>query len=170
MPWLPVLFIVIPFTELMILLKVGEAWGVFPTLALIITTAMVGYQLFKRQGVATWQRVNQKLAQGELPSKEMADGIVILLAGALMITPGLITDSIGLFCLIPVTRKLVLSVIMRRFKDKVTIYSAHSYHSSDTNNESQHSSNNAASNGSGRTFEGDYQEEDKPPSGRLDDK
>lgn len=167
MPWLPVLFIVIPFTELMILLKVGAAWGVFPTLALIITTAMVGYQLFKRQGLATWQRVNQKLSQGELPSKEMADGIVILLAGALMITPGLITDSIGLFCLIPVTRKLILTVIMRRFKDKVTVYSAHSYH---TTNTSQESSNNRPPNDSGRTFEGDYQEQDKPSSGRLDDK
>ncbi len=161
MPWLPVLFIAIPFTELMILLEVGARWGVMPTLALIITTAFIGYNLFKRQGIKTWALVQTKLSQGELPSKEMAEGIIILMAGTLMITPGLMTDAIGLFCLIPFTRKLVLTIVMRRFKNKVKVYSNQSFHTHQrqTYESSSRSGGDVADDG--RTIEGDYTKDDR---------
>ncbi len=161
MPWLPVLFIAIPFTELMILLEVGARWGVMPTLALIITTALIGYNLFKRQGIKTWALVQTKLSQGELPSKEMAEGIIILMAGTLMITPGLMTDAIGLICLIPFTRKLVLALVMKRFRNKVKVYSSQSFqtHQSHTYHTSGRSDDHVADKG--RTIDGDYTKDDR---------
>lgn len=123
MPWLPVIFIVLPFSELMILLKVGAEWGVLPTLGLIIVTATVGYQLFRHQGLHTWRRVNEQLNQGQVPERDLVEGIVILLAGALMITPGLITDAIGLLCLLPFTRRWLIKRLAKRFISRVNIYS-----------------------------------------------
>ncbi|WP_144392804.1 FxsA family protein [Pleionea sediminis] len=157
MSWLPVLFVVIPFTELVILLEVGELWGALPTLGLIITTAFIGYNLFKRQGIKTWQLVQTKLSQGELPSREMAEGIIILMAGTLMITPGLLTDFVGLFCLIPITRKLVLTLLMKRFKSKVHIQTQYSYHSQQTQKEAEKHSGVEK----GRTIDGDYSRDDQ---------
>lgn len=155
MPLLPVLFIVIPFTELMILLEVGAALGVWPTLGIIILTAMIGYHLFRHQGLKTWRQVEAQLAQGEMPAQSVLEGVVILLAGALMITPGLITDTIGLFCLLPFTRKLVLTVIKKRFKSRMSVHSAHfNYHH-------QKDYTSAESRDDGRTFDGEYTDLDK---------
>ncbi len=155
MPWLPVLFIVIPFTELMILLEVGAALGVWPTLGIIILTAMIGYHLFRYQGLKTWRQVESQLAQGEMPTQSVLEGVVILLAGALMITPGLITDTIGLICLLPFSRKWVLAIVKKRFKSKVSVHSAHyNYH------REEHYSSSSSGN-EGRTVDGEFTDLDQ---------
>jgi len=154
MPWLPVIFVVLPFTELMILLKIGAEWGVLPTLGLIIVTATIGYQLFRHQGMSTWQRVNQKVAQGEMPTSDMTEGVLILMAGVLMITPGLITDTIGLLCLLPFTRRPLLKLLGKRLMAKVTVYSSAT---------SQTSEDPYRSN-SGKVFDGEAHEVKEAPS------
>lgn len=160
MPWLPVIFLALPFTELMILLQVGAKWGVMPTLALIIVTAMVGYTLFRQQGLSTWQQVNKKLNSGELPSQEMTEGVVILLAGALMVTPGLITDVIGLLCLLPFTRKPFVRHMAKRFGSRVTFHSSfHHQEFHDINH------NHTAANRRGEVYEGEA--EDVSPENKV---
>ena len=79
MRWLPVVFVVIPFTELMILLEVASQWGFWPTLGLILLTAFIGVNLFKSQGLQTWRKLQEKLSQGQSPESELLDGILILL-------------------------------------------------------------------------------------------
>ncbi len=152
MRWLPVLFVLIPFTELVILLEVGESIGAMSTIGVIITTALIGYALFKHQGFKTWQKVQQRMAQGEMPSQQVIEGMVILVAGALMITPGLITDVLGLFCLLPFTRKLALTFIGKRIAGKLKSHtSSHFYYTE------QHVYR--SDQDLGRTFEGDFTEE-----------
>jgi UPF0716 protein FxsA len=150
MPWLPVLFIIIPFSELMILLQVGASLGVWWTLGIIIVTAMVGYHLFRYQGLKTWQEVQSQLAQGEMPAESVLEGVIILLAGALMITPGLITDTIGLICLLPFSRKWVLAILKHRFKSKISAHATQfHYHSEEHFRASPFEEE-------GRTFDGEY--------------
>ncbi|NVJ60628.1 MAG: FxsA family protein [Gammaproteobacteria bacterium] len=155
MPWLPVIFLALPFTELMLLLQVGSKWGVMPTLGLIIVTAMVGYTLFRHQGIATWREVNKKLNEGQLPSQEMTEGIVILLAGALMVTPGLITDVIGLLCLLPITRKPFVRMMASRLSSKVSFHSSSQrYQFYDVDDRG----NPTNTSGNGNTFEGEAED------------
>ena len=143
MRWLPVVFVVIPFTELMILLEVASQWGFWPTLGLILLTAFIGVNLFKSQGLQTWRKLQEKLSQGQSPESELLDGILILLAGTLMITPGLMTDVVGVLLLIPVSRSLLRKKLISHFSV------AHHTHSA---------GNQSAQ--SGRIFDGDYRKDD----------
>jgi UPF0716 protein FxsA len=139
----------------MILLQVGALLGVWSTLGIIILTAMVGYHLFRYQGLKTWRQVQQQLAQGEMPAESVLEGVVILLAGALMITPGLITDTIGLFCLLPFSRKWMLAMLKQRFKSRLSGHSAQFYYRS----ESHFSSTDFDQEG--HTIDGEYDDLDQ---------
>jgi len=92
--------------------------GAMPTFGLILATGFLGSYMAKTQGLAVWTRLNQKMSAGQLPGKELTDGAIILVAGTLLVTPGVLTDFIGLMGLIPVTRsifrKMVESFIKRR--------------------------------------------------------
>ncbi len=145
MSWLPVLFVIIPFTELMILLKVGALWGVWPTLGLIILTAGIGFQLFRYQGLKLLSEIQVKMNQGQMPSNELLEGAMVLVAGVLMITPGLLTDVVGLICLIPITRKILLKWAQKHVVARVQTH-AHIYQQT----------------GYSHTYEGEYSEENKP--------
>lgn len=101
------IFIVVPLLELMLLLEVGAIIGSGWTFLIIILTAIVGTKLVKQQGLSTWQNIQQRLAQGELPAKALFDGVCILVSGVLLITPGFMTDIFGLLLLTPVFRQLV---------------------------------------------------------------
>jgi UPF0716 protein FxsA len=101
---LVVLFILVPIAELYVIIKVGEAIGVVPTLALLIADALLGAVLLRQQGRAAWIRFNRALAEGRLPHREVFDGVLIIMGGALLLTPGFITDVIGLILLLPPTR------------------------------------------------------------------
>jgi len=105
-------FILIPILEMVILIKVGGIIGVFPTVALVVLTAMIGVWLLRQQGLSTWIRVQEKLARGEIPGMEMLEGIMLLIGGALLLTPGFFTDILGFICLIPQLRKPVANWLM----------------------------------------------------------
>jgi len=99
------LFLIIPFIEIYLLLKIGAIVGVFPTIFLVVFTAVLGAWLLRQQGLATWLRLQESLAKGTIPAFEMIEGPILLVGGALLLTPGFFTDILGFLCLIPATRK-----------------------------------------------------------------
>jgi UPF0716 protein FxsA len=109
-----ILFIVVPIAELYVIIQVGEAIGVWPTLALLLADALLGSFLLKHQGRGAWRRFNEALAQRRFPGKEVVDGLLIVVGGTLLLAPGFLTDIVGLFLLIPPTRAIVRS-LLRRF-------------------------------------------------------
>lgn len=116
-PLLALLFLVGPIAELAVIIAVGREVGVVPTVAGLVVAGLVGAWLAKREGVAAWRRLNDALAAGRMPTEEIADGAMILLAGALMAAPGFIGDALGLVLLIPplraAIRRVVLPAVMR---------------------------------------------------------
>lgn len=112
-PLLFVLFIVAPLVELAVIVQVAQVVGVFNTIGLLVLVSLVGAWLAKREGLGVLRRVQAALDRGELPDREVADGGLILLAGALMIAPGFISDCLALVLLFPPTRVLVRAPLLR---------------------------------------------------------
>jgi UPF0716 protein FxsA len=113
------LFLLTPAVELGLLIQVDRLIGFWPTIGLIVVTGIAGSSLAKREGLSTWRRLNDRLRSGSLPGKEMVDGVIILVAGALLITPGVLTDVFGFMGLIPPTRALIRKIIMKRVRRKI---------------------------------------------------
>ncbi len=111
--FLIVLFIVVPIAELYVIIQVGEAIGLWPTLALLLADALLGSFLLKHQGRGAWRRFNEALAQRRFPGKEVVDGLLIVVGGTLLLAPGFITDIFGLVLLIPPTRAIVRGLLKR---------------------------------------------------------
>ena len=107
-------FIVIPLIELAVIIKVGSLIGVFPTIALLILSAIVGISLVRREGLSTLMRAKQRSDAGESPEVEALESIIIALSGCLMVLPGFITDIIGICGLIPPLRRLLVHRIKKR--------------------------------------------------------
>ena len=114
MPVFFFLFIVMPIAEMAVLIKVGGMIGVFNTIGLVLLTAVVGAWLLRQQGLATLLRANERLNSGELPAKEVAEGLILAVGGALLLTPGFITDTVGFFCLLPGSRHWLASKALKR--------------------------------------------------------
>ena len=110
---LVVLFIVVPILELYVIIQVGQAIGVVPTLVLLLADALLGSWLLKHEGRGAWRRFNEALAARRFPGKEVADGVLIVIGGTLLLTPGFITDIFGLFLLLPPTRAIARRVLKR---------------------------------------------------------
>ncbi|MGZ8215536.1 MAG: FxsA family protein, partial [Methylosarcina sp.] len=110
--WLFLLVLIIPFLEIYLLIEVGGIIGAAPTIFLVVFTAALGAWLLRQQGFATFQRFQASLAQGVMPAYEMIEGPIILLGGALLLTPGFITDLLGLACLMPQLRKKIAHYII----------------------------------------------------------
>jgi UPF0716 protein FxsA len=119
MPSLLLLFIVVPAVELALLIEIGSRVGTFHTLALIVATGAIGATLANRQGIRTLRTIQDELARGALPADAVQDGVIILIAGALLITPGILTDIVGFLCLIPAVRNAVKLRLRRRFESAV---------------------------------------------------
>jgi len=119
--FLIVLFIVVPIAELYVIIQVGQAIGLWPTLALLLADALLGSFLLKHQGRGAWLRFNEALAQRRFPGKEVVDGLLIVIGGTLLLAPGFITDIAGLILLIPPTRAIVRSVLRRFTIGRFTI-------------------------------------------------
>ncbi|MFB6272364.1 MAG: FxsA family protein [Salinibacter sp.] len=113
------LFLLTPAVELALLIQVDQVIGFWPTVGLIVVTGIVGSHLARREGLSTWRRLNNRLQRGNLPGTELADGVIILVAGALLITPGILTDVLGFIGLIPFTRAYLRRVVMRWFRRKM---------------------------------------------------
>jgi UPF0716 protein FxsA len=119
---LALLFIVVPIAELAIIIKVGSYLGVWLTIGLLIAISVGGAWLVKWQGIFTLRRIQTELTAGRLPTRQLVDGALIILAGALMLTPGFLTDIAGILLLMPPTRIAVRSALMRRFRGRVQTY------------------------------------------------
>ena len=115
MALLVVLFIVIPIAELYVIIQVGQAIGLVPTLAILVADAVLGSFLLRQQGRSAWRRFNEALDQRRFPGREVADGVMITFGGALLLTPGFITDIVGLALLIPPSRAVIRGVAYRVF-------------------------------------------------------
>lgn len=119
MALLVALFILVPIVELYVIVQVGQAIGLLPTLALLLADAVLGSLLLRHQGRGAWRRFNAALQERRFPGREVADGAMIVVGGTLLLTPGFLTDIVGLLLLIPPTRailrRLLRSVVGRRF-------------------------------------------------------
>ena len=119
--FLVLIFIVVPIAELYVIIQVGGAIGVVPTLALLLADALLGAMLLRQQGRAAWVRFNRALAENRLPHKEVFDGVLIIFGGALLVTPGFLTDILGLILLIPPTRALVRRLSSRLVRRRLAM-------------------------------------------------
>ncbi len=99
------LFVIMPVLEMWLLIKVGQQIGATATIGFVLLTAAVGFALLRRQGFATLFRAQERLNSGELPAQEMAEGLILAISGALLLTPGFVTDAIGFAGLTPVIRR-----------------------------------------------------------------
>ena len=117
--WL-LLFLLTPLVEMYLLLEVGGYIGAWPTIGLVVLTAIIGVGLLRVQGFATLTRGIQRLNQGEMPAREMAEGVLLAIAGALLLTPSFVTDSIGFVLLTPPIRTQLAQRILERVEIRMT--------------------------------------------------
>lgn len=111
------LFVLVPVAEIYVLVTVGSSIGAFPTVALVILTALAGAHLARMQGLSTMMRIRENLDQGFMPAEELLDGVLIFLAGMVLLTPGFLTDITGLLILLPATRNLFKKWLRKKFDE-----------------------------------------------------
>ena len=138
---LVILFIAVPILEMYLLIKIGGVIGALPTIGLVVLTAMVGVNLLRQQGLSTLHRLQSAIDRGELPATEMLEGIILLVGGALLLTPGFFTDGLGLFCLVPSTRRILIRAALARALASASTEAAR---------------NESSTHSTGRTIEGEY--------------
>ena len=109
------LFAVLPIAEIMLLINVSDVIGGWNTFFIVIFSAFIGAYFVKREGLNTLNQVQAKSAKGEVPSKEISEGLLLLVAGVLLVTPGFITDIMGLLFTIPFTRGPIAAVLVKQF-------------------------------------------------------
>jgi len=116
---LVLLFIVVPIAELAVIIQVGQQIGVLWTVAILIADSLLGAALMRSQGRAAWRRFNEATAAGRVPAREVLDGALVIFGGALLLTPGFLSDILGLLLLLPPTRAIVRTVLLRRFAGRI---------------------------------------------------
>ncbi|MQA91948.1 MAG: membrane protein FxsA [Gemmatimonas sp.] len=110
------LFILIPFAEMALLIQLGNVLGFWPTIALVIATGVLGAFLARGQGVQVLRRIQLELSAGRMPATPLLDGLLILIGGIVLLTPGLLTDLAGIVLLLPFTRRRLRDRISKRFQ------------------------------------------------------
>jgi UPF0716 protein FxsA len=150
----PILFIVIPLVELYLIIEVGSVIGALWTVLLVLLTAVIGISLLRIQGFNTLNRARQNMEAGTLPAMEMMEGMVLAVGGALLITPGFLTDTLGFLCLIPFTRRAMIRYLMQRssihgqgFYSQGTTHFSRGYREHGRSDHGRHQ---------GRTIEGEF--------------
>jgi UPF0716 protein FxsA len=118
---LVLLFIVVPIAELAVIIQVGQEIGVWWTIAILVADSLLGSLLMRSQGRAVWRRFNAALQAGRAPAREVADGVLVIFGGALLLTPGFLTDILGLLLLLPPTRAAIRGVFLRQAMKRITV-------------------------------------------------
>lgn len=113
------IFIGLPILEIYVLLKVHTVIGTMSTIGMVIFTAVAGVWLLKQQGFSMLARYQNTIMSGKMPAQEMLEGIALVFGGALLLTPGFVTDTIGFLCLLPFTRQPIVKWLMARFGNYV---------------------------------------------------
>ena len=144
------IFIVVPLAELYVILKVGDSIGVGWTILLLVVDSLLGSLLLRAQGRSVWKRFNTALGEGKMPHREVLDGVLVIFGGAFLLTPGFLTDIVGLVLLIPPTRAVVRGLVARRLGQRVAVGVV---------NRSRRPT------GGGFDVEGSATEDDRPPRG-----
>lgn len=147
------IFIVVPIVEMVILIEVGGLIGALPTVGLVVLTATLGVWLLRLQGLATLARVQEKLARDQIPETELLEGVMLLFGGALLLTPGFVTDAVGFCCLLPFTRVPIARWIMRQGILRAMSMHGNTYRRGGTGPGESPSDR-------GRIIDGEYKEED----------
>jgi UPF0716 protein FxsA len=118
---LVILFIAVPIAELAVIIQVGQTIGVWWTIAILVADSVLGSLLMRSQGRAVWRRFNGALQAGRAPAREVADGVLVIFGGALLLTPGFITDILGLLLLLPPTRAVIRRLFLRQAMRRMTV-------------------------------------------------
>lgn len=118
------LFLVVPMVELYVIIQVGQAIGVLNTVGLLLLDSLVGGWLMKREGLGVLRRLQAQVNRGEIPTTEIVNGFLVLLGGALMLTPGFVSDIVGMALLLPPVRAVARRMLARRFR---TVAVAHRF-------------------------------------------
>lgn len=121
MPVALILFIVMPIVEIALLLRVGSAIGWVPTLLIVIVTAVLGSAMLRQQGLATLNKARSRMDSGEMPAQQLLEGMMIMIGGVLLLTPGFVTDAFGFACLVPFTRQWLAARIASRAMMHVSV-------------------------------------------------
>lgn len=171
MPYLFLLFIVMPILEIALLIQVGQSIGAGLTILIVILTALLGTAMLKRQGMATLAKAQSRMQSGEMPAQQLLEGLLLVIGGVLLLTPGFVTDAFGFLCLIPSTREYLARQLARRSVGNIGVFmgggpsaSRPSYGPPGTNSSSENAGNrsrppNSASQ-DGDIVDGEYREID----------
>ncbi|EOW9110575.1 FxsA family protein [Vibrio cholerae] len=158
-PILLFLFIAVPVIEIALFIQVGGVLGVWPTIALVLLTAIVGASLVRSQGLQTLLTVQQRLAQGQLPAQQILEGVMLAVAGVLLLTPGFFTDILGMLVLLPAPRAYFAKQLMSRVV-------VGNIHASGAGFEQPNPFYDRA-NPNGTTYEGEFERKDDQDQHRL---
>ena len=120
LPLLILLFILVPIVELAVIIQIGQLIGVWWTIALLLADSILGSLLMRQQGRAVWRRFQAAMAEGRVPARETIDGVLVIFGGALLLTPGFVTDIFGLVFLLPPTRAVLRHALVARFAHRMT--------------------------------------------------
>ncbi len=115
------LFLVVPIAELAVIIQVGDWLGLWPTLAILLADSILGSVLMRTQGRAAWRRFTEATRAGRPPAREVLDGVLVILGGALLLTPGFLTDVVGVALLAPPTRAVVRKLLVRRLARRMVV-------------------------------------------------
>ncbi|EGQ7673299.1 FxsA family protein [Vibrio cholerae] len=158
-PILLFLFIAVPVIEIALFIQVGGVLGVWPTIALVLLTAIVGASLVRSQGLQTLLTVQQRLAQGQLPAQQILEGVMLAVAGVLLLTPGFFTDILGMLVLLPAPRAYLAKLLMSR----VVVGNIHANGAGFEQPNPFHD----RANPNGTTYEGEFERKDDQDQHRL---
>jgi UPF0716 protein FxsA len=115
------IFVLVPLAELYVIFKVGDAIGIPLTLAILVADSLIGSLLLKSQGRAVWNRFNETMRAGRIPHQEVVDGVLVIFGGAFLITPGFLTDIVGILLLLPPTRAGFRKLVQRRITKRAAV-------------------------------------------------
>lgn len=152
--WLFLLFVAVPIVEIALFIQVGGFLGLWPTLAIVIMTAMAGTFLMRTQGASEMQNLQSSLSTGRNPMDPIANGAFIIVAGVLLLTPGFFTDAVGLSLLIPPIRHAIIRLIAARLKDGANVHMSAGFQQTTA---------------SETVVDGDFEVMDEEPTVRRDD-
>ena len=156
MPFIFILFVAVPIVEIWVLIEVGSRIGALNTILLVILTAVIGTVMLRTQGLSILSRVRSQIASNCVPAVELLEGAFLLVGGALLLTPGFLTDAVGFMCLLPITRRIVVRAMIARFS--VRGYTSHPRASADHANTGRFNADQIRDADS-NTIEGEYRRE-----------
>ncbi len=157
-----------PIIEIGVFIQVGDLLGLMPTILIVFITAIVGVNLLKKQGLKAWTDIQLSLAQGKIPAVEMASAAQLLFAGALLLTPGFVTDAVGFSLMIPSVREHVAKLLIKRWQVNPSYKHYHAsystqqtFHTHESSSDVFNDPRTSKGTDNGRIIEGEYEDQSK---------